>query len=95
MMEGKLEISGVKKSHATLLAAFPALLAFGTACFADTFTRRQAGEVLHGYIAGQAENGKAIADAKEKGRVGQRQTGGVFIIKNQRFYLQRFFGASK
>jgi len=52
------------------LATFTVLLAFSLACFADTFTHRQTGEVLHGYIAGQAEDGKAIANTKEKGQFG-------------------------
>jgi ATP-dependent protease ClpP protease subunit len=69
VMKGKLEISGAKKSQVKILAAFPVLLAFSMACFADTFTYRQTGEVLHGYIAGQAEDGKAIANTKEKGQV--------------------------
>jgi membrane-bound ClpP family serine protease len=64
-----LEVSVAKKSQVGILAAFPVLLAFSLACFADTFTHRQTGEVLHGYIAGQAEDGKAIANTKEKGRV--------------------------
>jgi membrane-bound ClpP family serine protease len=69
-MEGKLEVSGAKKSQVKILAAFLVLLAFSLACFADTFTHRQTGEVLHGYIAGQAEDGEAIASTKEKGQVG-------------------------
>lgn len=40
------------------------------ACFADTFTNRQTGEVLHGYISGQAEDGGTIVNTREKGRVG-------------------------
>jgi ATP-dependent protease ClpP protease subunit len=68
-MEGKLEVSGAKKSQVKILAAFLVLLAFSLACFADTFTHRQTGEVLHGYIAGQAEDGEAIASTKEKGQV--------------------------
>jgi len=46
------------------------LLTFGLACFADTFTNRQTGEVLHGYISGQAEDGGTIVNTREKGRVG-------------------------
>jgi len=69
-MEGKLEVSGAKKSQVKILAAFLAMLAFSLACFADTFTHRQTGEVLHGYIAGQAEDGETIASTKEKGQVG-------------------------
>ena len=68
-MEGKLEVSGTKKSQVKILAAFLVLLAFSLACFADTFTHRQTGEVLHGYIAGQAEDGETIASTKEKGQV--------------------------
>ncbi len=46
------------------------MLTFGLACFADTFTNRQTGEVLHGYISGQAEDGGTIVNTREKGRVG-------------------------
>lgn len=60
----------MKKSQVKILAAFLVLLAFSLACFADTFTHRQTGEVLHGYIAGQAKNGEAIVSTKEKGQVG-------------------------
>jgi len=65
-----VEVSGTKKSQVKILAAFLVLLAFSLACFADTFTHRQTGEVLHGYIAGQAEDGETIASTKEKGQVG-------------------------
>ena len=65
-----MEVSGTKKSQVKILAAFLVLLAFSLACFADTFTHRQTGEVLHGYIAGQAEDGETIASTKEKGQVG-------------------------
>jgi hypothetical protein len=68
-MEGKLEVSGAKKSQVKILAAFLVPLAFSLACFADTFTHRQTGEVLHGYIAGQTKDGKAIVVTKEKGQV--------------------------
>jgi len=69
-MEGKLEVSGAKKSQVKILVSFLVLLAFSLTCFADTFTHRQTGEVLHGYIAGQAGGGEAIASTKEKGQVG-------------------------
>jgi membrane-bound ClpP family serine protease len=39
------------------------------ACLADTFTHRQTGEVLHGYIADRAEEGEVVANTKEKGQV--------------------------
>ena len=68
-MEGKLEVSGAKKSQVKILVSFLVLLAFSLTCFADTFTHRQTGEVLHGYIAGQAEDGETIASTKEKGQV--------------------------
>ncbi len=68
-MEGKMEFSRTKKSQVKILTSLLMLLAFSLACFADTFTNRQSGEVLHGYIAGQAEDGEAIANTKEKGRV--------------------------
>ncbi len=68
--EGKLEVSRMKKLQVKILAASLALLTFSLACFGDTFTHRQRGEVLHGYIAGQAEDGKTIVSTKEKGRVG-------------------------
>jgi len=64
-----LEVGRMKKSRAKILAAF-FLLTFGLACFADTFTNRQTGEVLHGYISGQAEDGGTIVNTREKGRVG-------------------------
>jgi membrane-bound ClpP family serine protease len=78
-MEGKLEVSGTRKSQVKILAAFPVLLAFSLACLlvlgevspcrADTFTHRQTGEVLHGYIAGRAKDGETIANTKEKDKV--------------------------
>ena len=64
-----MEVSVAKKLQVGILAAFPVLLAFSLVCFADTFTHRQTGEVLHGYISDQAEDGKAIANTKEKGQV--------------------------
>lgn len=64
-----MEFSRTKKSQVKILTSLLMLLAFSLACFADTFTNRQSGEVLHGYIAGQAEDGEAIANTKEKGRV--------------------------
>lgn len=64
-----MEVSWTRKSQAKFLAAFPVLLAFSLACFADTFTHRQSGEVLHGYISGQSEDSEAIANTKEKGQV--------------------------
>lgn len=69
MVEGKLEVSRMKKLQVKILAASLVLLAFSLACFADTFTNRESGEVLHGYIAGQAEDGEAILSTKEKGQV--------------------------
>ena len=65
-----MEVSRMKKLQVKILAASLVLLAFGLACFADTFTNRQTGEVLHGYIAGQSENGETIISTKEKGQVG-------------------------
>jgi hypothetical protein len=59
----------MKKLQVKILVASLALLAFSLACFADTFTHRKSGEVLHGYIAGQTEDGKTILSTKEKGRV--------------------------
>jgi membrane-bound ClpP family serine protease len=51
-----------------VIAAF-ALLAFSTACSADTFTERSTGEVLHGYAAGQEDNGETLVRTQEKGEV--------------------------
>jgi ATP-dependent protease ClpP protease subunit len=78
-MEEKLEVSETKKSQVKILAAFPVLLAFSLSCLlalgevspcgADTFTHRQTGEVLHGYIAGRAKDGETIANTKEKDQV--------------------------
>ncbi|MGA1980488.1 MAG: hypothetical protein ABSG99_08025 [Sedimentisphaerales bacterium] len=59
----------MKKSQAKILTAALVLLAFSSACFADTFTHRQTGEALHGYIAGQSEDGETIVVTKEKGQV--------------------------
>jgi len=64
-----LEVSRMKKLQVKILAASLGLLAFSLACFADTFTHLKTGEALHGYIAGQTEEGKAIVSTKEKGRV--------------------------
>lgn len=68
--EGKLEVSSMKKLQVKLLVASPVLLASSLVCFADTFTHRKSGEALHGYIAGQAEDGKTILSTKEKGQNG-------------------------
>jgi len=51
-MEDKLEVSSMKKLQVKILAASLVLLAFSLTCFADTFTHRKTGEVLHGHIAG-------------------------------------------
>jgi membrane-bound ClpP family serine protease len=60
----------MKKLQMKILAASLVLLAFSLTCFADTFTNHQTGEVLHGYIASQAENSETIVSTKEKGQVG-------------------------
>ncbi|MCJ7729674.1 MAG: hypothetical protein MUO27_07340 [Sedimentisphaerales bacterium] len=70
MVEGKVEVRRMKKLQVKIVAASLVLLAFSLACFADTFTNRQTGEVLHGYVAGQAENGETIVSTREKGQVG-------------------------
>jgi hypothetical protein len=67
--EGKLEVSRMKKLQTKIVAGSLALLTFSLACFGDTFTHHQRGEVLHGYIAGQAEDGKTIVSTQEKGRI--------------------------
>lgn len=64
-----MEVSRMKKLQAKILAASLALSAFSLTCFADTFTNHQTGEVLHGYLAGQAENGETIVSTKEKDQV--------------------------
>jgi len=64
-----LEVSSMKKLQVKILAASLVLLAFSLTCFADTFTHRKTGEVLHGYTAGQTEDGKTILSTKEKGQV--------------------------
>ncbi len=64
-----MEVSRVKKLQVEILAASLVLLAFSLTCFADTFTHRKTGEVLHGYIAGQTEDGKTILSTKEKGQL--------------------------
>jgi hypothetical protein len=70
VVEGRVEVGRMKKSQAKVLAVSLVFLAFSLACFADTFTHHQTGEVLHGYIAGQAEDGETIVSTKEKGQVG-------------------------
>lgn len=57
------------KLRRNTLAASLVLLAFSRTCFADTFTNRQTGEALLGYIAGQSEDGETIVSTKEKGQV--------------------------
>lgn len=64
-----MNVSRMKKLQVKILAASLMLLAFSLTCFADTFTHRQTGEVLHGYIAGQAEDDKTIVSTEEKGQV--------------------------
>jgi membrane-bound ClpP family serine protease len=67
VMEEKLEVSRMKKIQVKILTAFLVLLAFGSTCFADTFTHRQTGEVLHGYASSRAEGGKTFVHTQEKG----------------------------
>jgi len=42
-------------------------LACVSACFADTFTHHQTGEVLHGYATSRAQEGLALVQTQEKG----------------------------
>jgi hypothetical protein len=59
----------MEKLQAKTLTAFLLMSVFLTACFADTFTNHQSGEVLHGYIAQRSESGGAVVNTTEKGRV--------------------------
>ncbi len=68
-MEEKLEVSRMKKIQVKILAVFLATLAFGSTCFADTFTHRQTGEALHGYATGRTEGGKTFVHTQQKGEV--------------------------
>ncbi len=63
------EISRVERQQTQILAGFLALLAFRLVCFADTFTNHQTREVLHGYIAGLAEEEGTPVNTVEKGQV--------------------------
>jgi membrane-bound ClpP family serine protease len=46
-----------------------AWLAFCAACFGDTFTHRQRGEVVHGYAIGETDGVEIIVQTEEKGVV--------------------------
>ena len=68
-MEEKLEVGRMKKIQVKILAVFLATLAFSPTCFADTFTHRRTGEVLHGYATGRTEGGKTFVHTQQKGEV--------------------------
>ena len=59
----------MKKLRLGIFATALALLTFSTACFGDTFTHRQRGEVVHGYAVGQAEGVEVVVHTEEKGVV--------------------------
>ncbi len=59
----------MKKLRLPTFATALALLTFSTACFGDTFTHRQRGEVVHGYAVGQAEGVEIVVHTEEKGVV--------------------------
>jgi membrane-bound ClpP family serine protease len=59
----------MQRRRVNIVAAFAVLLVFGCGCFADTFTNQQSGEVLHGYVAGESEQGKTTVYTQEKGKI--------------------------
>ena len=59
----------MKKSQVIIFAAFLALFAFRSACFADTFTHRRTSELLHGYATSRAEAGITEVHTQEKGLI--------------------------
>jgi membrane-bound ClpP family serine protease len=67
--EEKLPADKMKKLQCTIFAGGVVLLAFSLACFADTFTHRASGEVLHGYATSRAGEDKTVVHTQEKGLV--------------------------
>lgn len=60
-------VSNMQTVRGTVLLTWVVLLAFGSACAADTFTHRHSGEVIHGYATRQIEDGNNIVHTQEKG----------------------------
>ena len=63
----KLGFVRMTKLVKTIFVASITTLACISACFADTFTHRRTGEVLHGYATSQAQEGLALVQTQEKG----------------------------
>lgn len=59
----------MKKLLLVISAAALVLLTLSAAGFGDTFTHRQRGEVLHGYVVGEPEGVEVVVHTKEKGVV--------------------------
>lgn len=59
----------MQRRRVNIFVAFAVLLVFGCGCFADTFTHQRSSEVLHGYVAGESEQGKTTVHTQEKGKI--------------------------
>ena len=61
-------VNRMKKKYGLILVSL-LVLALAGDCYADTFTNRKSGEVLHGYATHETEEGKTIVQTKEKGKL--------------------------
>jgi len=59
----------MQRRRVNIFVAFAVLLVFGCGCFADTFTHQRSSEGLHGYVAGESEQGKTTVHTQEKGEI--------------------------
>ncbi len=59
----------MRMSGANMVMASLTMLAFSAACFADTFTHRGTGELLHGYATSRKDNGQTTVHTQENGEV--------------------------
>jgi membrane-bound ClpP family serine protease len=65
----KMTFTNIKKHLVTDLTALFVILAFNSACLADTFTNRKTGEMLHGYATSQTKGGETTVYTKQKGKL--------------------------
>ncbi len=63
----RLKIAGTSQILACL--AVMHLFVFAALCPADTFTNRQTGDKLHGYVTGKAKTGQTLVQTKEANQV--------------------------
>ncbi|MHC4159328.1 MAG: hypothetical protein ACYSSO_09650 [Planctomycetota bacterium] len=67
--EEKLGLNRTTKLLKPILSASVVTLAFLSVCFADTFTHRQTGEILHGYATSRIIDNQTVVRTKEKSMV--------------------------